>query len=284
MSYPLHSIFNSVTINATKLHLPFKQQSYFIVGSCHGILCLVPFRHPVVLWNPSIRNFTKLPSLENPIKVSYTSYGFGYVPLTDNYKVVAVLNHLRGNGPYHARIKVHTLGTNYWRMIEGSFPVAYDRSLKFVGCTLNWFVYSDPIYSVVSFNLVNESHRKLLPPNFGGEDGYHVSLGVLRDCLCIYGRSSAFHIVWLMKEYGNEESWIKLFCVPNRKYPFDYPYIKPIWISEEDQLLMECWSYLKQKKDYSVYGFKNGTFMIPMTKHINGWNTVYVESLVSPCF
>ncbi|AES68587.2 F-box protein interaction domain protein [Medicago truncatula] len=179
MSYPLHCIFNSVTINANKLHFPFNKHYFSVVGSCDGILCLVSYRHPVILWNPSIRKFAKLPYLENPIKGGcYTTYGFGYVPLTGNYKVVTVFNHVSGNGPNKAKLKVHTLGTNNWRTIEGDFPVGGYSSLIFVSSMLNWIVSSDPFYNVVSFNLVNESHQKLLPPNFGGEDVNDVILAL----------------------------------------------------------------------------------------------------------
>jgi F-box interacting protein len=130
MYYPLHSIFNSVTINATQLHLPFKQQWYSIVGSCHGILCLVVNEHSLILWNHSIRKFTKLPSLKSPIMDSYITYGFGYDPLGENYKVVVVFSYDSGNRILETKTNVHTLGTNSWRMIEGNFPVTKDGSRK----------------------------------------------------------------------------------------------------------------------------------------------------------
>jgi F-box interacting protein len=293
MSYPLNSIFKPVTTNATRLHLPFKQELYSIVGSCHGILCLVVNEGSVILWNPSIRKFTKLPSLKSPIKVSYIRYGFGYDPLIDNYKVVAVFCYDSGNEILEAKTNVYTLGTNSWRMIEGNFPVPKDglRKLTYVSGTLNWYVYTDDDLCVVSFDLVNESHRKLLPPNFGGEDRYHVVLGVLRDCLCITTSSRAFYSVWLMKEYGNEKSWIKLFCVSYMEQnPYFYRHSKPIWISKDDQMLMESKSRRKGIMYLVVYSYKSGTSNSPMIGNITSttreWNTpeVYAESLVSPCF
>jgi len=41
------------------------------------------------------------------------------------------------------------------------------------------------------------------------------TLGVVRDCLCVFARGGLFLDVWIMKEYGNEESWTKLYGVPN---------------------------------------------------------------------
>ena len=80
---------------------------------------------------------------------------------------------------------------------------------------LNWIAYrANGDNSVISFDLVNESSRELLQPDYGGESVPDVILSVLRDCLCIFARTHQFSTVWLMKEYGNEESWTKLSHVP----------------------------------------------------------------------
>jgi F-box interacting protein len=231
---------------------------------------LVINRSSVILWNPSIRKFSKLPSLKSSIKFFYIAYGFGYDPLIDNYKVVVVFGYDGGNAFLEIKTKVHTVGTNSWRMIKGDLnfhvPIDGSHELKFVSGALNWLVYTDGYCRVFSVDLVNESPRKLLPPNFGGKDVYHVILGVLRGCLCISSSSRVFYSIWLMKEYGNEKSWIKLFCVSYMEDPFFYPCTKPIWISEDDQMLMECKSMGNRKMYLVVYSFKNGTFKSPIHK------------------
>jgi F-box interacting protein len=223
--------------------------------------------------------------MEISIKCDCATYGFGYDSSMDNYKAVAVFSYVYGYGVPKAKIMVHTLGTNSWRMIDGDFPVSSGLSLKYVSDTLNWLEYIDNVYYLVSFDLVNESYRKFSPPNYGVEDVDDVILGVLKDCLCISGHTRAFSSVWMMKEYGNEESWIKLYSVPYMNDPFHYGYTKPIWISEDDQVLMECKSW-HTKMNLIVYGVEKGTFKIPNTDNINGWITpvVCIESLVSPCF
>jgi hypothetical protein len=87
---PISTLFTTkLTPTATatqQLDYPLSHQSgvHFdqIHGSCHGILCIELHLSFVVLWNPSIRKFAKLPSLEIP--GSNTIYtGFGYDHSTD---------------------------------------------------------------------------------------------------------------------------------------------------------------------------------------------------------
>ncbi|XP_058756081.1 F-box/kelch-repeat protein At3g23880-like isoform X2 [Vicia villosa] len=274
LSYPLHSSFSIVTDYATRHEYPFtfKEPFYCIFGSCDGMFCLEVNRS-VILWNPSIQKSKTLPSIGGFPPV--TAYGIGFDTLIDNYKVVCVVD----EGILEdAKIKVHTLGTNSWRMIPGDFPVPTRRSLKLASGTLNWFSFDD--YRIVSFDLVNESCRKLLPPTYYGEVVYSVILDVLRDCLCIFAHSYTSSTVWMMKEYGNEESWTQLFRVPRREESFYDIHTRPIWISKDDLVLM------KKKMNLAICDFKNGAFKIQMIQNIDDWLSpeVYIESLVSPCF
>jgi hypothetical protein len=53
----------------------------------------------------------------------------------------------------------------------------------------------------------------LLLPDFENEN-VRWNLGVVRDCLCAFATSDMFMDVWIMKEYGNKESWNKLYTIP----------------------------------------------------------------------
>jgi len=121
------------------------------------------------------------------------------------------------DGIWKGQGMVHTLGTNTWRLINGVFPFpnGYQKSLIFVSGALNWMPYKqDYTRSVVSFDLVTESYKRILQPNYGVEDVYKVILGVSSDCLCIFACTQTFFDAWLMKEYRNKGSWTKLFRVP----------------------------------------------------------------------
>ncbi|KAK7412628.1 hypothetical protein VNO78_04135 [Psophocarpus tetragonolobus] len=283
-SYTLSHVFNAPAVTATHLCYPFNNRNRFdlIVGSCHGILCYAVDQRLTLLWNPSTRKFNHLPPLDNQRSTgSFTIYGFGYDHFAHCYKVVAVFCY-QCNGRYATQVKVLSLGTDLsWRRIQ-DFPSAlpFDESGKFVSGTINWSSSNDLGSSViVSLDLQKESYEEVLQPDYGVAVVFW-TLGVLRDCLCVLCHGDTFLDVWLMKDYGNKESWTKLFRVPYTGTSDSFPYTKAICISEDDQVLLEFQSEL------AVYNPRNGTFKIPEIQDMNKCMTpeIYVESLISPCF
>jgi F-box interacting protein len=211
------------------------------------------------------------------------TFGFGYDFTTDKYKVVVVLDYTMSDAKM-TEVKVHTLGTNVWRSIPtypfGGVPVPCMRSGKFVSGTINWLV-SKEIYGksprfIVSFDLVNESYQKILP-RIGGEDMCDLwSIGVLRDCLCV----TSVNDVWIMEEYGNKESWTKLFTVPYMREPAKYHVtIIPIYIFEDDQVILKF--IPDHEFNVSLYDSKSGTLK-PTNFGDFYFPEVCVESLISP--
>ncbi|CAL0301196.1 unnamed protein product [Lupinus luteus] len=290
-SYSLQSLFKSLASVPLNLNYPLNNRNRFdvIVGSCDGMICFAIDQNWALLWNPSIRKFKKLPSLDNPKQEgSYTIYGFGYDHLSDTYKVVGVFCYECGNGgaiAYKTQVKVHTLGTDYWRRIQ-EFPsgVPFDSSGKFVCGAINWLASGSDAFNsswvIVSLDLAKESYEELLQPDYGEVDVVTLTLGTLKDCLCVLAHGDTFSDVWLMKDYGNKESWTKLYRVPYMENTDSIPYTKALCISENDEVLLECQSTLV------VYNSRNGTFRVPRIQEIGRWATVteiYVESLISPC-
>jgi hypothetical protein len=68
--------------------------------------------------------------------------------------------------------------------------------------------------------------------------------GVLRDCLCILAHSDTSSDVWLMKEYGNKDSWTKLLCVPYMGDVGSYLYTKALYLTEDDQVPTQISSWV----------------------------------------
>ena len=298
-SYPLDSIFTGITTNVTKFveynqKYPRSELDY-IVGSCHGIVCFVEYsKNVVLLWNPSIRKFKRLPPFEMPQVVTFFMfrmiYAFGYDHVTDDYKVIVALNYEDNSvhpGVRKTELKVYTLGTHCWKSVQEKFPCDvklrfFDvfESGKFVSGKINWLACKDWIrekkYSIVSFDLGNESYQSVLLPNIGEiHDRHKVVLGVLRDCLCLIVR----HDVWIMKEYGNKESWTKLFTTsylrdPNKAYSLT----KAVYIYEDDKVLLQTYGDWNSK--LIVYDYRKSAFKF--TK-IASSPEVCVESLISPC-
>ncbi|CAK8564709.1 unnamed protein product [Lathyrus sativus] len=292
-SYPLQSLFTGITTNFTQLGFPFYNINtnvtdfYYIACSCHGILCLADhYQYTVVLWNPSVRKFKILPPFEYPkygTKV-HVNHGFGYDRVSGHYKVV-VRYHKRstGSGIHEdtTTVKVLTLGTDYWKTVP-TFPFGtifdFDAG-KCVSGTINWLAYTKTYRVVqpfiVSFDLAKESFQKIFLPHHGRRDGCNLTLLVWKDCLGII----CDHDVWVMKTYGVQESWTKLFSVSYLEDPrMSCILTKALYIFEDDKLLLELQEE-KRRRKLIVYNPKNGTFKVSNFIRLP---EVCVQSLLSP--
>ncbi|KAK2394038.1 hypothetical protein QL285_055918 [Trifolium repens] len=292
MDYPLSSIFTEVTAMQLEYPLTIPHRFDSIIGSCHGILCIVMHHDDsVILWNPSIKKFTKLPCLEETRR-QVCEFSFGYDHSSDTYKVVVCVSSVVVfNGPRDLKtlVKVHTLGTNSWRTIQ-DFPSGLthvDGPGKFVCGTINWLTFrsvpnSTSFWCIISLDLEKESYLEIMQPDYGGVTLTCLKLGVLRDCLSIFFRSDTFTDIWFMKEYGNKESWIKLFRVPVVRDLCSYPYVCALYVSEDDQVLL-----YNVLSELIIYNSRDGTFKdlnIRNTYGLRRRTQVYQEGLISPCF
>ena len=182
-------------------------------------------------------------------------------------------------GSQKTKVNVHTMGTNCcWRRIH-EFPcgVPIGKSGKFVCGTIN-----SPFF-IVSLDLKNESYHEILQPGYGDVDVGFLTLGELRDSLCIFAHAKSFIDVCLMKEYGKKESWNKLFTIPLVEDHLGYyPCTKVAYIYGHEQVLLVSKSYYLK---LVVYDSKSHTFKFPKIENINDGMvpTAYVESLITTC-
>jgi F-box interacting protein len=251
------------------------------------MLCVDIGDRIILLWNPSTMRFKELPSLENRPPPLYDnvvlprkSYGFGYDQCADSYKVVAVLCYHVGFGKYKTQVKVHTFGTECWREIQ-EFPSGIpEDSGIFISGNINWLASTaDPMNMViVSLDLGNECYQEVMQPDYGDGDKEEklLTLGLLRDCLCLISDHFTFTCVWLMKEYGRKESWTKLFNLGDIGSLSRHT----IHISEDDEVLL-----LELGGQLSLYNSRDETFKALQIQYLDGCSMeqeVYVESLISP--
>jgi F-box interacting protein len=120
---------------------------------------------------------------------------------------------------------------------------------------VHWLVY-DVFWSIVSFDLAKDSYQNLLLPDKVEIVGS--TLGLLRDCLCIFTNSFEFLDVWVLKNYGNKKSWTKLYRIPCKEYSDIYDDTKAIYISEDDQVLIYFRKFMELT--LTVYDSKNDNF------------------------
>ncbi|MED6206706.1 hypothetical protein PIB30_029441 [Stylosanthes scabra] len=281
-------ISNPSTTIPEDLNYPVKNKYRHdgIVGSCNGLVCFAIKGDCVLLWNPSIRVSKKSPPLGNNWRPGcFTSFALGYDHVKQDYKVVAVFcdpNQFFSE----SKVKVYSMETNSWRKIQ-DFPhgvTPYQNSGKFVSGTLNWasncaIGNSISSWIIVSLDLQKESYREILPPDYEKEESSTPTLGVLNECLCMsYDHKRTHFVVWVMKDYGVRESWIKLVTVPYLPNPEDFSYSGPYYVSDKGEVL------LMFEFDLVLFDPSDRSFKYPRIQNGKGWfdAEVYVETLVSP--
>lgn len=262
-------------------------RKYHILGSCNGLLCLYDmYLGCVRLWNPS----TRLRSKRSPTVVGtnaiFKYHGFGYDHVNDKYKMLAVVvDDLNVNVDLNESVtKLYTFGDKFWTTIK-NFPCNPTSWFgKFVNGTLNWFAKEGVSYNqwvILSFDLVKETYGKLLLPK--QDEGGNICnsvLDVLSNCLCVCFDTNKTHwVLWLMKDYGDAESWTKLLIIPHAKIWNCrwVPLFKPLCISNNGVVLV------KPLYNLVLFDANNGRLRYRQVCSKLGLDIhVYHESLVSP--
>ncbi|XP_022747910.1 F-box protein At3g07870-like [Durio zibethinus] len=239
-----------------------------MVGSCNGLLCLsINYPEDFYVWNPVRNEYVTLPMPNIKAGNRLCSYsGFGFCPRTDTYKVIRMVRY--GSMPSmawtgssnQAMCEVYTLGTNTWRTIE-DVPVPHYGGLicktPFNGA-VHWicsFKINDekfPLW-ICAFKIEDENWASILLPlpllevpglEFTDQRKElllsWLQLGVLDNCLAIFDKSQDSLLnIWMMKDYGVRESWIKGWSVESRMpSEIHVPSLLPLKLTKDGDLLM----------------------------------------------
>ncbi|XP_065870860.1 F-box protein At3g07870-like [Euphorbia lathyris] len=200
---------------------------YKVVNSCNGFLCLSEpiYNKPVVVCNPVTGEFIDLPQVikgenDDGFSNDYFDCGFGFSPKTNQYKVVKLLKqyspleHVTIRRKYTDLVQVHILGTRSWKNIEFSpysgymflFPTYLNGAVHWI-CLL-----VKKLILILSFDCEKECFHPFPSPPLREGIRDNVGMGVLGGCLCICDSSDpSLTCVWVMKNYGVETSWTKVF-------------------------------------------------------------------------
>ncbi|KAB2015377.1 hypothetical protein E1A91_D08G021400v1 [Gossypium mustelinum] len=206
-----------------RLNHPFGEQrkTLQILGSCNGLLALVDDRDRIFLWNPSTRKFQVLPFSEIGFSSpSSTYYGFGYDPISDDYKLIRMVQSHGNNDEYfHSEAKVYSLRSNCWRRIKDvCFYHKFSREFGFLANNaLHWMVFKTPQsrnQELVGFDLGSEEFRFLELPECRLDKVLWFHINAVGGDICLtstYRETDNVVVdVWIMKEYGVKQSWFKL--------------------------------------------------------------------------
>lgn len=213
-----------------------------MVGSCNGIvLCLHKEKYSDlgIVCNPLTSEFVLLPRCTKGVEEygefegdvfdtgyvvdHFNVYGFGYSggDGTNCFKVLRIFSSLISPGWMSSGgAMVLDVGSDSWRRIEDSPFCPSSTSIPvFLNGVLHWVcdVNNTPRFGVY-FDFESERFGEFGPP-FGILKKYHkrkyrMTLGILEGCLtlCDVLRTGKFDI-WVMKKYGDQESWSKDFAV-----------------------------------------------------------------------
>ncbi|KAF3624301.1 hypothetical protein FXO37_31455 [Capsicum annuum] len=257
---PVASLFNNSVTEAVDLGYPIEDDSYdlHIVGSCNEL---------ILLW------FYGIQQLENTRICLNLDLG-GKDHLTIPHMVLD-----------DVEIKVYSLKSDSWTSVDycgetniiknndGSYVDSLSFSAEFANGKLHWNIGREK-KNIVSFDLANEIWDKVEKPSYGVGETESCVWTVGSD-LCVFTDYKQTHFcIWVMKEYGVKQSWIK-------KYTIRYPNGQcntPFFISNKGEMLflVRLEFMIDNSKDESLR-YTNVT-----NRESNHAMKIYTESLVCP--
>ncbi|XP_024156232.1 F-box/kelch-repeat protein At3g23880-like [Rosa chinensis] len=277
---PIQSLEGLFGVNSsvTNLTLPSEEHCRIkILASCNGLVVLGNFyKEYLSIWNPSIGFFRKIPAPDlssvtiKSRTIQVDKYGFGYVSSTDDYKLVLVVD-IGSDDPVPApdvKIFIFSVRANSWKINEVSrWPFLEYRPTSDCGTLSNeaihwvnrYYDYDyledsiEAVFDVCAFDLENEEFRKVPVPCFNQDDDRVFDRRMRTvvhsgGCLCVLvqtmhnrGGDRGDIELWMMRDYGVSNSWVKLYKLS--KYDLPVPHTKSYgWQSWDLSLVTESGS------------------------------------------
>lgn len=198
-----------------------------VVGSCNGLLCLSDalYNDALYIYNPFARKYQELPKSMQYLHQELV-FGFGFHPTTMEYKVVKIIYYKNSDRCYrrtfritnmNSEVQIFTLGSSTWRsMGKAAHHLLQGPSQVLVKGRLHWVTWPRRYKrrSIISFDLADEQFQEVPTPDCYTLNKRKYHLVVLGGCLAaaVYSNFGKLEI-WVMREYGVKESWIKKFNI-----------------------------------------------------------------------
>ncbi|KAL1814113.1 hypothetical protein ACET3Z_024178 [Daucus carota] len=287
--------FDSLEDNSTAVIIDEPLRSVLrgtgLVGSCNGLLCLYQQKMDIFIWNPAMRKCKQLPTAPAdfvcPFSVDpFFLRGFGYDAVNDDYKVLRIL-HPDGREA-GSKVIVYSLKSDSWkRLPDISYPYQIVRDLgMFLGGALHWIAVTtlgvEICLIILAFDLGVENYKEIPLPNLRFKKSNKLNLCTFADSLCVLLLEADIRIdVWLMNNYGDGNSWCKLFSLEHTQLVSPSLSVRPLAFSKSRRdVLVEVsdkkviW-YNLDRKNLRTVKIAN----MPAVFHDM---EVYTESLVPP--
>ncbi|KAH9626652.1 hypothetical protein KSS87_004653 [Heliosperma pusillum] len=190
-----------------------------IVGTCNGLFCLYLEEETkygnFYVWNPVTRQCREI---ENPDGEAFAlDYGFGYASSIDDYKIVALFSPRKhGFGDLY----VFSLRTGKWKRIDGLdgfyAALSLDDGTVVINDTLYWPLKNlkdwQKAKCIVGFNLIEEKLKEIPWMKWFSQYNRADFFG-MKGCLSLHCYGEQGSDVWVLKQYGDWNSWEKMFSV-----------------------------------------------------------------------
>ncbi|CAK8538730.1 unnamed protein product [Lathyrus sativus] len=239
---------------------PFRENNddIYILGSVsiNGVFCLKQnYNGKPVLWNPTTGESKVIPCsrLKSAPSYQYVVCGFGYDSLTDDYKVVQLIDYrflnndsIEKKSSHQGSWELYSLKNNSWKTLDISIAKHHYYTLArsigvYVKGVSHWWGRSYYQFEVeeclVSFDFSNEVLFTTPAPSYLDvsprpccvehvEKYEHVEkhLVLFNESIAListYIKTSTFHIS-ILGELGVRESWTKLYVINNLSF-IQYP-------------------------------------------------------------
>ncbi|KAG5631045.1 hypothetical protein H5410_002762 [Solanum commersonii] len=223
-----------------------------LIGPCHGLIAMTD-SYIIIVLNPATRKYFVIPSSPFECPIGYYRYieavAFGFDSIVNDYKIIKLSDvywdpPTDDRGPRGSRVEIYNLSIDSWREHNIDFP-----SIYFSHCSeiyykeaVHWFTIKDDLV-ILCFDISSEIFRTMEMPSVCIDlNGPRYGLAVLNDSLvmmsypdsmCSIDHTENLLDIWMMKEYGESESWIKMHTISPLPIPIESALV--IW---KDHLLL----------------------------------------------
>jgi F-box interacting protein len=243
---------------AVRLYQPLRHRraKATILYYCNGLVCLYNLETEIVIWNPLIRKYKKLPF--EPIDIPsgfkkevshsiwnspamWSEFAFGHDPVNDDYKVVRVSEFISWCDR-EFEVKIYSLRAHSWRRVKHKWPKKESSIASkpaFLNGAVHWLAATRSRRSLemlVALDLATEKFRMYKTPFKLGHGVSKLELEVLGGalCVCVHRYMEESDSVWVMKEYGLASSWT-LLCTITQEAVI---YCKPLVFSKNGEKVL----------------------------------------------
>ncbi|KAF9607975.1 hypothetical protein IFM89_003895 [Coptis chinensis] len=246
------------TSKAIELELPLTSSSYYLVGIRNGLICLTKKDYSdLCIWNPLTKEHITIPCppfipSHFRSRIANLHFGFGFIQGTNEYKVIRIVSScyddINARKDYHSLVSVYTLGgIGSWRDLDDVSYYFGRPSAPLVNGSLHWLVFGETkmdwgYYNViVSFDIKDEVFQELPWPKGVNrfKECTHKEIvelgGVLWYVRCWYGKEA---VAWVMKDYGVDGSWTKLYRVESPGICGEFSWLKPLGVANSGEIVL----------------------------------------------